>query len=94
VAGFEPGKIAVAITKAFLAVSGSQSAASARVRDLVERITDQVVSALVRSRPEGGTFHIEDVQDHVELALMRSGERACRWIWRICAPPSLRLAKG
>jgi len=73
-AGFEPGKIAVAITKAFLAVNGSQSAASARVRDLVEQITDQVVSALVRSRPEGGTFHIEDVQDHVELALMRSGE--------------------
>jgi len=74
VAGFEPSKIAVAITKAFLAVNGSQSAASARVRELVEQITGQVVSALVRSRPNGGTFHIEDVQDHVELALMRSGE--------------------
>jgi len=74
VAGFEPGKITVAVTKAFLAVNGGQSAASARVRDIVERITQQVVSALVRSRPNGGTFHIEDVQDHVELALMRSGE--------------------
>jgi len=74
VAGFEPGKISVAITKAFLAVNGGQSAASARVRDMVEKITGQVVNALVRSRPNGGTFHIEDVQDHVELALMRSGE--------------------
>jgi len=74
VAGFEPGKITVAVTKAFLAVNGGQSAASARVRDIVDQITQQVVNALVRSRPNGGTFHIEDVQDHVELALMRSGE--------------------
>jgi ribonucleoside-diphosphate reductase alpha chain len=32
------------------------------------------VRALLRSRPNGGTFHIEDIQDQVELALMRSGE--------------------
>ena len=74
VAEFEPGKIAVAVTKAFLAVNGSQSAASASVREIVDQITSQVVNALVRSRPNGGTFHIEDVQDNVELALMRSGE--------------------
>ena len=74
VVAFEPNKIAVAVTKAFLAVNGGQGAASARVRELVEQLTQSVVRALVRSRPNGGTFHIEDVQDHVELALMRSGE--------------------
>ncbi|RII84446.1 ribonucleoside-diphosphate reductase subunit alpha [Neopusillimonas maritima] len=74
VVSFEPNKISVAVTKAFLAVNGGQSAASARVRELVEQLTSQVVNALIRNRPGGGTFHIEDIQDQVELALMRSGE--------------------
>ncbi|WP_447917683.1 ribonucleoside-diphosphate reductase subunit alpha [Achromobacter aegrifaciens] len=74
VVGFEPNKIAIAMTKAFLAVNGGQGAASARVRELVENLTGQAISALVRNRPNGGTFHIEDIQDQVELALMRSGE--------------------
>ncbi len=73
VVSFEPNKIAVALMKAFLAVHGSQGAASASVRETVERLTETVVRALLRSRPGGGTFHIEDVQDHVELGLMRSG---------------------
>ncbi|GAB3539640.1 ribonucleoside-diphosphate reductase subunit alpha [Noviherbaspirillum agri] len=74
VVGFAPSKISIAMTKAFLAVNGGQGAASARVRELVEQLTSTVVSALVRRQPAGGTFHIEDVQDQVELALMRSGE--------------------
>jgi ribonucleoside-diphosphate reductase alpha chain len=74
VVGFEPSKIAIAMTKAFLAVNGGQGAASARVRELVDNLTRQAVSALLRNRPNGGTFHIEDIQDQVELALMRSGE--------------------
>ena len=74
VVGFEPGKIAVAMTKAFLAVNGSQGAASARIRELVTVLSDGVVGALIRRQPAGGTFHIEDIQDQVELALMRSGE--------------------
>ncbi|MDY7540585.1 ribonucleoside-diphosphate reductase subunit alpha [Undibacterium sp. RTI2.1] len=74
VVGFEPSKIAIAVTKAFLAVNGGQGAASARIRELVEQLTASVVSALVRRQPTGGTFHIEDIQDQVELALMRSGE--------------------
>ncbi len=74
VVGFEPSKIAIAMTKAFLAVNGGQGAASARVRELVENLTAQAVNALVRNRPSGGTFHIEEIQDQVELALMRSGE--------------------
>lgn len=74
VVAFEPGKISVAMTKAFIAVEGGQSAASSRVRDVVARLTEEVVHALTRRRPEGGTFHIEDIQDQVELALMRSGD--------------------
>ena len=73
VVGFEPSKIAVAMTKAFLAVNGGQGAASARIRELVEQMTGSVVNALVRRQPSGGIFHIEDIQDQVELALMRSG---------------------
>lgn len=74
VVAFEPSKIAIAVTKAFLAVNGGSGAASARIRELVEQLTHNVVRALVRSRPNGGTFHIEDIQDQVELALMRAGE--------------------
>ncbi|HLS52047.1 MAG TPA: ribonucleoside-diphosphate reductase subunit alpha [Burkholderiaceae bacterium] len=74
VVGFEPSKIAVAMTKAFLAVHGGQSAASARIREIVGNLTNQVLGALMRNRAGGGTFNIEEIQDQVELALMRSGE--------------------
>ena len=70
---FEPHKIAVAMMKAFLAVHGTQGAASASVREAVDGLTQAVMRALLRSRPSGGTFHIEDVQDQVELGLMRGG---------------------
>ncbi|MDE2416402.1 MAG: ribonucleoside-diphosphate reductase subunit alpha [Burkholderiales bacterium] len=73
VVSFEPNKIAVAMMKAFLAVHGTQGAASASVRETVDELTQQVIRALMRSRPGGGTFHIEDVQDQVELGLMRGG---------------------
>ena len=74
VVAFEPSKISVAMTKAFIAVDGGQGAASVRVREVVARLTNDVVNALLRRQPDGGTFHIEDIQDQVELALMRSGE--------------------
>ncbi|MDP9900677.1 ribonucleoside-diphosphate reductase subunit alpha [Variovorax ginsengisoli] len=70
---FEPQKIAIAMMKAFLAVHGTQGAASASVRETVDTLTQAVVRAMMRSRPGGGTFHIEDVQDQVELGLMRGG---------------------
>ncbi len=73
VVAFEPSKIAVALMKAFLAVHGTQGAASASVRETVDELTEQTVRGLLRSRPGGGSFHIEDVQDQVELALMRGG---------------------
>jgi ribonucleoside-diphosphate reductase alpha chain len=74
VVGFEPGKISVAMTKAYLAVNGSQGATSARIRERVVSLTANVVGALLRRQPLAGTFHIEDIQDQVELALMRAGE--------------------
>ncbi len=70
---FDPAKISVAITKAFLNVEGGTAAASVRVHETVERLSDQVVKAVTRRMPGGGTVHIEDIQDHVELALMRDG---------------------
>lgn len=72
VSRFDAGKISVAMTKAFLAVEGHTAAASRRVHEIVEQLTDDVVTALSRRASEGRTFHIEDVQDQVELALMRS----------------------
>ncbi len=73
VVGFEPAKIALAMTKAFIAVRGGQGAASAAIREQVERLTASVIAALLRRQPAGGTFHIEDIQDQVELSLMRDG---------------------
>ena len=74
VVGYESDKIAVAMTKAFLAVEGGTAAASPRIRELVSQLTDQVCQTFERRLPTGGTLHIEEVQDQVELALMRSGE--------------------
>ncbi|MDQ0473954.1 ribonucleoside-diphosphate reductase alpha chain [Labrys wisconsinensis] len=68
---FDAGKITVALTKAFLAVEGAGAAGSPRVHDVVQDLTDQVVANLTRRVGEARTFHIEDVQDQVELALMR-----------------------
>ena len=71
---FEGSKISVAITKAFLAVEGGTAAASSRIHETVEKLTEQVAATFLRRMPSGGTIHIEDVQDQVELSLMRSGE--------------------
>src|SRR5690606_7959887 len=71
---FDPAKIVVALTKAFLAVEGSAAAGSPRVHDTVEALTAQVVAALTRRGGVGRVFHIEEIQDQVELALMRGGQ--------------------
>ena len=68
---FDARKISIALTKAFLAVEGCAAAGSRRVYEAVEELTSQVVNALMRRSGEGRLFHIEDVQDQVELALMR-----------------------
>lgn len=68
---FDATKITVALTKAFLAVEGLTAAGSRRVHDIVEELTGQVFTALTRRADAGRTFHIEEIQDQVELALMR-----------------------
>ena len=74
VVAYNDDKIAVAMTKAFLAVEGSSGAASPRIREQVAALTNQVSNIFQRRLPSGGTLHIEEIQDQVELALMRSGE--------------------
>lgn len=75
VTAFSSEKISIAMTKAFLAVEGGNAAASNRIHEVVKSLTALVVSALTRRIPDGGTFHIEDIQDQVELALMREGHQ-------------------
>ena len=72
---FDASKIEVALTKAFLEVEGGVVAASSRVHQEVKELASQVKASLFRRMPEGGVVHIEDVQDQVELALMRAGEQ-------------------
>ena len=74
VVSYTDDKIAVAMTKAFLAVEGGTAAASPRIRELVVQLAAQVSDTFHRRLPSGGTLHIEEIQDQVELALMRSGE--------------------
>jgi ribonucleoside-diphosphate reductase alpha chain len=72
---YDDSKISVAMTQAFLAVDGKNAAVSSRIRDTVQRLTQYISSTLSKRNPSGGTLHIEDIQDQVELALMRAGER-------------------
>ncbi len=71
---FDLNKIKVAMTKAFLSVEGGQAAASSRVRETVDQLSEEVFDGLFRRMDNGGTVHIEDIQDQVELAMMRAGE--------------------
>jgi len=75
VAVFDAEKISVAIGKAFLAVEGQQSADSSRIHDRISQLTEMVLNTFQRRLPSGGTIHIEEIQDQVELALMRTGEQ-------------------
>ena len=72
---FDASKIAIAMTKAFLAVEGGTAAASTRVHETVDNLTKQITATFKRRMPSGGTIHIEEIQDQVELILMRSGEQ-------------------
>ena len=75
-APFTPEKIRIAVSKAFIATLGNSAEVSSRVRAQSQKITEAVTGALKRRLPDGGRIHIEDIQDQVELALMRSGEHA------------------
>ena len=74
VVSFEEDKIKIAVTKAFLANESGNAAASERIHRKVEDITKDVQDIFKRRMPSGGTLHIEEIQDQVELQLMRSEE--------------------
>ena len=74
VVSFEVDKIKVAITKAFLAIESGNAAASDRIHEKVNKTTQEVMEVFERRMPSGGTLHIEEIQDQVELQLMRSEE--------------------
>lgn len=71
---FDASKIKVAITKAYIAVEGSNAVASNRIREQIEGLTNQIINVFNRRLPSGGTLNIEEVQDQVELALMRNSQ--------------------
>ncbi|MEM8500390.1 MAG: ribonucleoside-diphosphate reductase subunit alpha [Pseudomonadota bacterium] len=72
---YDNSKISIAITKAFLAVEGGTAAASSRIHETVASLTERISATFKRRMPSGGTIHIEDIQDQVELELMRSSEQ-------------------
>jgi ribonucleoside-diphosphate reductase alpha chain len=71
---YDDAKIKIAITKAFLAVQGDSAAVSDRIHEVVNQLTQQITSAFLQRWPAGANIHIEDIQDRVEIALMRSQE--------------------
>ena len=72
IVAFEEEKIKVAIMKAFLAVEGGTAAGSSRIHEVVEQMTKEIIEVFERRMPSGGTIHIEEIQDQVELQLMRN----------------------
>ena len=75
VTDFDAKKIQVAMTKAFLDVEGEGASNSSRIHETVEKLSTEIETNLFRRMPDGGIVHIEDIQDQVELALMRNGEQ-------------------
>jgi ribonucleoside-diphosphate reductase alpha chain len=71
---FDANKIAIAMTRAFLAVEGDNATGSPRINETVTDLVAKIADAFIRRMPSGGTIHIEDIQDQVELSLMRAGE--------------------
>ncbi len=74
---FKSNKISNAIKKAFLAQTkirndkNKEKEQQDSIHKTVEALTHKVVSALTRRIADGDMIHIEDIQDQVELALMR-----------------------
>ncbi len=69
---FDENKIKVAITKAYIAVEGGSAAMSNRIHEQIDELCAQILQAFKRRLPTGGSIHIEDIQDQVELVLMRN----------------------
>lgn len=72
-APYKNDKIAVAITKAILAAEGHDAPNAEHVKQLAEQIVESIGSRFDKLYPSGGSINIEDIQDQVELGLMRQG---------------------
>lgn len=66
-----PQKIIVAMGKAFVVIQGEGSLLSQHIRDSLDDMTKDVLNMIVRRG--ASSIHVEDIQDLVELALMRAG---------------------
>ncbi|MCW8883646.1 MAG: ribonucleoside-diphosphate reductase subunit alpha [Motiliproteus sp.] len=73
---FQSDKISIAITKAILAVEGQQASGSSRVKESVYAMVEDINQRFRKTYPSGGSINIEDIQDQVELVLMRNGLHA------------------
>jgi ribonucleoside-diphosphate reductase alpha chain len=71
---FDANKIAIAMTKAFLAVEGETASTSSRIHEKVSLLTAKIAETFTRRLQSGGTIHIEEIQDQVELTLMRADD--------------------
>ncbi len=72
---FDSEKIRLALTKAFIAVAPHGEIAPATRQSIVQ-LTEAATQAVLRNRQPGDKIYIEDIQDHVELALMRAEAHA------------------
>ena len=82
IARYDEDKIKVAITKAYIAVEGRNAATSNRIHQQIDEITKHLTETFKRRLPSGGSIHNEDIQDQVELALMRKANT--KWRWHTC----------
>lgn len=68
-------KIYIALTKAMIAVEGPEASGSTRVHEVANNIAEQITQRLMLNIHHTNLIPIEDIQDQVELALMRAGEQ-------------------
>ena len=80
VVAFEPDKIRVAVAKAFIFdhhgkewIDGKRELSDSE-HILVAQVLQDVVAAVTKRKLGGGSIHIEDIQDQVELHLMRTDQ--------------------
>ncbi len=71
---FDANKIELAMTKAFLAVEGEGASSSSRIHEQVSLLTQKIADRFLRHMHTNPVIHIEEIQDQVELELMREAE--------------------
>lgn len=75
VTDYNQEKIYIAITKAMIAVEGQSAIGSTRVQEVARDMAQQITDRFMLNLHNNNIIPIEDIQDQVELALMRAGEQ-------------------